>query len=118
MEYIRAFIVGGLICVLGQILMDRTKMLTGRVMVVFLLIGAVLGALGIYEPIVEFAGAGATVPIVGFGYSLAKGAMDEVAKEGIFGIMTGGLKATAAGITAAVVFGYLAALLSNPKSKS
>lgn len=118
MDYVKAFIVGGIICVIGQILMDRTKLLTGRVMVIFLLAGAVLGALGLYEPLVEFAGAGATVPIVGFGYSLAKGAMEEVTKEGIFGIMTGGLKATAGGITAAVVFGYIAALLSKPRSKS
>lgn len=118
MDYLKVFIVGGLICAIGQVLMDRTKLLTGRVMVIFLLSGVVLGALGLYEPLVEFAGAGATVPIVGFGYSLAKGAMEEVAQEGIFGIMTGGLKATAGGIAAAVVFGYLAALLSKPKSKS
>ncbi|MGL6174125.1 MAG: stage V sporulation protein AE [Cellulosilyticaceae bacterium] len=118
MEYIKAFIVGGLICVIGQILMDRTKLQTGRVMVVFLLSGAVLGALGLYEPLADFAGAGATVPILGFGYALAKGAIDEVAKEGIFGVITGGLKATAGGITAAIVFGYLAAVLSRPKSKS
>lgn len=118
MDYIKAFIVGGLICVIGQILMDRTKLQTGRIMVVFLIAGAILGALGLYEPIAEFAGAGATVPIIGFGYALAKGAIDEVTKEGIFGIMTGGLKATAGGITAAIVFGYLAALLSKPKSKS
>lgn len=118
MEYVKAFIVGGLICVVGQILMDRTKLQTGRVMVVFLLLGTLLGALGLYEPIADFAGAGATVPILGFGYALAKGAIDEVAKEGIFGIVTGGLKATAGGITAAIVFGYLAAVLSRPKSKS
>ncbi len=117
LDYVWAFVVGGGICVLGQILMDRTKLTVGQVMVIFLLGGAFLTALGVYQPIVEFAGAGATVPISGFGYSLAKGVIDEVRDEGLFGIMTGGLKATAGGITAAVVFGYLAALLSNPKSK-
>lgn len=117
MEYIKAFVVGGLICVIGQILMDRTKLMTARIMVLFLVSGAVLTALGLYQPIVEFAGAGATVPIVGFGYALAKGAIEEVAREGAIGILTGGLKATAAGITAAITFGYVAALVSNPKSK-
>ena len=117
MEYIKAFIVGGLFCVIGQILMDRTKLMTARIMVVFLVAGAALTALGIYEPIVEFAGAGATVPIIGFGYALAKGTIEEVAKEGFIGIFTGGLKATAAGIAAAITFGYIAALVSNPKSK-
>ncbi len=117
MEYIKAFIVGGLICVIGQLLMDRTKLMTARIMVVFLVAGAILTAIGIYEPLVEFAGAGATVPIVGFGYALAKGAIEEVAREGAIGIFTGGLKATAAGIAAAVTFAYVAALVSNPKSK-
>lgn len=117
MDYIKTFIVGGIICAIGQILLDRTKLTTGRIMVVFLVAGAILTALGIYQPIVEFAGAGATVPIVGFGYALAKGAIDEVSREGMMGILTGGLKATAAGITAAITFGYFAALLSNPKSK-
>ncbi|MBU3811554.1 MAG: stage V sporulation protein AE [Candidatus Niameybacter stercoravium] len=116
-DLIKAFVVGGLLCVIGQILMDRTKLMTARIMVVFLVAGAILTALGIYEPFVDWAGSGATVPIIGFGYALAKGAMDEVAKEGYMGIFTGGLKATAAGITAAIVFGYFAALLSNPKSK-
>ncbi|OON90271.1 MAG: stage V sporulation protein AE [Candidatus Epulonipiscium fishelsonii] len=117
MEYIKAFVVGGGICVLGQILLDRTKLTSGRIMVIFLVAGAFLTAIGVYQPIVEFAGAGATVPIVGFGYALANGVMEEVTKEGLFGIMTGGLKATAGGISAAVAFGYLAALFSNPKSK-
>lgn len=118
MDLIKAFVVGGLFCVVGQILIDRTKLMTGRIMVIFLVAGAVLTALGLYQPIVDFAGAGATVPIIGFGYALAKGAIEEVAKEGLIGAMTGGLKATAAGITAAISFGYLAALFSNPKSKS
>nr|WP_308415418.1 stage V sporulation protein AE [Sporanaerobium hydrogeniformans] len=118
MEYMKAFVVGGLICVVGQILLDRVKLTNGVIMVTFLIAGAVLTAIGLYQPLVEFAGAGATVPISGFGYALAKGAMDEVAASGIMGAFTGGIKATAAGITAAIVFGYLAAMFSNPKSKS
>ncbi len=118
MEYIKAFVVGGLICVIGQVLLDRVKLTNGVIMVTFLVAGAILTALGLYQPLVEFAGAGATVPISGFGYALAKGAMDEVAASGIMGAFTGGLKATAAGITAAIVFGYLAAIVSSPKSKS
>ncbi len=117
LDYFKAFVVGGGICVLGQILLDRTKLTTGRIMVIFLLAGVVLRAVGIYETIVDFAGAGATVPIIGFGHALADGAIREVGKEGLFGVMTGGLKATAGGIAAAICFGYLAALLSNPKSK-
>ncbi len=117
MDYIKAFIVGGIICVLGQILMDRTKLTTGRIMVLFVVVGAILTAIGIYDPIVDFAGAGATVPIMGFGYALAKGVLREVANEGFIGVFTGGIKATAAGITAAITFGYFAALLSNSKSK-
>ncbi|OON99409.1 MAG: stage V sporulation protein AE [Epulopiscium sp. Nele67-Bin004] len=118
MEYVWAFLVGGTICTIGQIMLDRTKLTTGRIMVIFLLSGAVLSAIGWYEPLVDFAGAGASVPIVGFGHALAQGVIDEVQSEGIFGILTGGLKATSAGITAAIVFGYVAALLSSPKSKS
>ena len=118
MEYVKAFVVGGVICVLGQILLDRTKLTTGKIMVLFLVVGAILTALGIYQPIVEFAGAGATVPISGFGYALAKGAIDEVGGGGLMGAFAGGIRATAPGITAAIVFGYGAALLSNPKSKS
>jgi stage V sporulation protein AE len=118
MDLIKAFVVGGLFCVIGQVLMDRTKLMTGRIMVIFVVTGAVLTALGLYQPIVDFAGAGATVPIIGFGYALAKGAIEEVAKEGLMGAVMGGLKATAAGITVAITFGYIAALLANPKSKS
>ncbi len=118
MEYVKAFVVGGLICVIGQVLLDRVKLTNGVIMVTFLVAGAILTAFGLYQPLVEFAGAGATVPISGFGYALAKGAMDEVAASGIMGAFTGGLKATAAGITAAIVFGYLAAIVSSPKSKS
>lgn len=118
MEYVKCFVVGGLICVLGQILLDRTKLTNGKIMVLFLIAGAFLGAIGVYEPIVDFAGAGATIPISGFGYALAKGAIEEVTANGILGAFSGGLQATASGITVAIVFGYLIALISNPKSKS
>ena len=118
MEYLKCFVVGGLICVVGQVLLDRTKLTNGKIMVLFLVAGAILQAIGVYGPLVEFAGAGATVPISGFGYSLAKGAMEEVKNTGLLGAFSGGLAATASGITAAIVFGYLAALVANPKSKS
>lgn len=118
MQYLKCFIVGGLICVIGQILLDCTKLTNGKIMVLFLVAGAVLQAIGVYGSIVDFAGAGATVPISGFGYALAKGAMESVKSDGIMGAFTGGLTATASGITVAIVFGYLAALVSNPKSKS
>ncbi len=118
MEYLKCFVVGGLICLIGQILLDRTQLTNGKIMVLFLVAGAVLQAIGVYGPIVDFAGAGATVPISGFGYALAKGAIEEVKSSGIMGAFSGGLAATASGITAAIVFGYLAALLANPKSKS
>ncbi len=118
MEYLKCFVVGGLICIIGQVLLDRTKLTNGKIMVLFLVAGAVLQAIGVYGPLVEFAGAGATVPISGFGYALAKGAMEEVDNIGLIGAFSGGLAATASGITAAIVFGYLAALVANPKSKS
>ena len=117
MEYLKCFIVGGLICVIGQVLLDRTKLTNGKIMVIFLVAGAILQAIGVYGPIVDFAGAGATVPISGFGYALAKGAMEEVKGSGLLGAFSGGLAATASGITVAIVFGYLAALVANPKSK-
>ena len=118
MEYVKCFVVGGLICVVGQIMLDRTKLTAGKIMVIFLLSGVFLEAIGVYQHIVDFAGAGATVPISGFGYSLAKGAMEEVGGSGILGAFAGGIRNTATGITAAIIFGYLAALTSNPKSKS
>lgn len=118
MEYVRSFIVGGLICVIAQILMDRTKLLTGRIMVIFVVTGVILTGLGLYQPLVDYAGGGATVPIVGFGYSLAKGVMEEVDQAGLMGVLSGGLKATAGGIAAAIAFSYLAALVSSPKIKS
>lgn len=118
MNYINAFIVGGLICVLGQILIDKTKLTTARIVVLFVVLGCLLQSIGIYQHIVNYAGAGATVPITGFGYALAKGVFKEVDNNGILGIFTGGLKATSAGIAAAVVFSFLAALIFNPKEKN
>lgn len=117
MEFVKAFIVGGLICVVGQILMDTTKLTPGRILVIFVTLGAVLGAFGVYEKLVDFAGAGATVPLPGFGNSLAKSALKEVDEVGLLGAFTGGIKGTAAGITAAIFWGYLAALIFNPKTK-
>ncbi|SCY92169.1 stage V sporulation protein AE [Alkaliphilus peptidifermentans] len=118
MSYVNAFIVGGLICVLGQLLMDGTKLNPAQVLVIFVTAGVVLTALGIYEPLVRFGGAGATIPLPGFGYSLAKGVFKGVDEKGFLGIFTGGVEATSGGITAAVVFGYLMAVFFNPKSKS
>ncbi|GHU50734.1 stage V sporulation protein AE [Clostridia bacterium] len=117
MEYIKAFLVGGLICVVGQQLMDRTKLTPARILVLFVSLGCFLGAFGIYEKLVEFAGAGASVPLPGFGYNLYKGVVSEIDKEGFIGILTGGLKATSAGIMAAVFFGFLSALTFDPKEK-
>ena len=117
LQYINAFIVGGIICMIGQILIDKTKLTAARILVLFVVLGCLLGGLGIYERIVEFGGAGATVPLPGFGYLLAKGVKDEVARSGFSGILSGGLKASAAGITAAVLFGYMASLVFNPKEK-
>ena len=117
MQYIRCFVVGGLICVIGQILIDKTKLTSARILVTFVTAGVILGALGIYEKIVEFAGAGATVPLTGFGNTLAKGVIEEVNQNGLIGAFTGGIKASAGGIAAAMFFGYLASLLSKPKMK-
>lgn len=112
-NFFKCFLVGGIICVIGQILIDKTKLTPARILVFFVTLGVILTALGIYEPIVEFGGSGATVPLTGFGYSLAKGAIKEVEKIGFLGAFTGGIRNTAGGITAAIVFGYLAALLSK-----
>ena len=117
MEYLRAFVVGGLICVIGQILIDKTRLTPARILVCFVTLGVILTAIGIYEPIVKCGGAGATVPLPGFGYALAKGVMKAVDEMGALGAFIGGVRATAGGITAAVVFGYLAAVLFNPKMK-
>lgn len=118
MDYIRAFVVGGLICVVGQILIDKTKLTSARVLVIFVTAGVILTALGIYEPIVKFGKAGATVPLPGFGYSLAKGVMKEVDQKGLIGAFTGGIKGTAGGISAAIVFGYIISVIFSPKTKS
>ena len=117
MDYVTAFWVGGLICAVVQILMEKTKMMLGRIMVLLVCTGVVLGAIGIYEPFAEFAGAGATVPLLGFGNTLWKGVMEGVQKDGMLGIFTGGLTASAGGICAALVFGYIASLIWQPKMK-
>lgn len=117
MDYVNAFWVGGLICALAQILLDRTKLMPGRIMVLLVCTGAVLGALQIYQPIQDFAGAGASVPLCGFGNLLWKGVKEAVDKEGFIGIFMGGFKASAVGISAALVFGYLASIIFSPKMK-
>lgn len=117
MDYINAFWVGGLICAAVQILMDRTKLMPGRIMVLLVCFGAVLGAAGIYEPFTKFAGAGASVPLLGFGNILWKGVKAAVKSEGFLGIFIGGFKASAVGISAALVFGYLSSLIFDPHMK-
>lgn len=118
MDYIKAFIVGGGICIIGQVLLDRTKLTPAHILVSFLTTGVILGGLGLYEPLAKFAGAGATVPISGFGYALSKGAIEAASKDGVLGAFTGGLNATAGGVAAAIIFGYLMAVIFNPKTKS
>ncbi len=117
MDYAKAFIIGGLICALTQILLDRTKLMPGRIMVLLVCSGAVLGAAGIYQPLQNFAGAGASVPLCGFGNLLWKGVREAVDKEGFIGIFMGGFKASAVGISAALVFGYLASVMFSPQMK-
>ena len=117
MIFLKAFVVGGLLCVIAQLLIDYTAMTTSRILVTYVTAGVVLSALGWYQPLVDFAGAGATVPLLGFGHSLAQGALSAVRESGWMGAFTGGITATAAGITAAIVFGYAAALLFRPKTK-
>ena len=114
---VRVFVVGGLLCAFGQLLILKTKLTSARILVGYVTVGVILGALGIYKPLVDFAGAGATVPLTGFGYLLAKGAMEGARNEGILGAFTGGVTAGAGGIAAAVFFGYLAALIFKPKMK-
>ena len=118
MDYLKAFVIGGAICVVGQILIDRTKLTPARILVCYVVLGVILGGTGVYEKLANFAGAGATVPLTGFGNTLAKGVREAVQEQGVLGALTGGLKATAGGITAAVFFGFLAALVCNPKDKS
>lgn len=117
MKYFNAFWVGGLLCLIAQILIDKTKMTPARIMVSYVVAGVILTAIGFYEKVVEFAGAGATVPIIGFGYSLAKGVMKAVGEKGWLGVITGGVTGTSAGITAAVFFGMLFSLISKSKAK-
>ena len=117
MEFVKAFIVGGLICAAAQLLMDKTKMLPGRIMVLLVCTGAVLGFLGIYDPFAQFAGTGATVPLLGFGNVLWTGMQKAIDQDGFLGIFRGGFTASAAGISAALVFGYLASLVFQPKMK-
>jgi stage V sporulation protein AE len=117
MDYFNAFWVGGLICALVQILMDKTKLMPGRIMVLLVCTGAVLGAAGIYEPLIEYAGAGASVPLLGFGNVLWKGVRDAVDENGFLGIFMGGFEASAVGISAALIFGYIASIIWQPKMK-
>ena len=118
MDYLKAFAVGGLLCVIGQILIDKTKLTPARILVSYVVIGVILGGIGVYQELVDFAATGATVPLTGFGHSLAKGVREAVDTDGFLGIFTGGLKATAGGITAAITAGLLASLIFNPKDKS
>ena len=117
MQILRCFIVAGIICIIGQILIDKTKLTPARILVIFVTTGAILGGIGLYPKIIEFAGCGATVPLTGFGANLAKGALEEVSSNGLIGAFIGGVKASAGGIAAAVFFGYLASLISKPKIK-
>lgn len=118
MDYLKAFVIGGAICLFGQILIDKTKLMPARILVSYVVIGVFLGAVGVYKPLAEFAGAGATVPLTGFGYNLAKGVKEAVDQDGLLGVFTGGLKASAGGIAAAVFSGLLVSLIFKPKDKS
>ena len=118
MDYLKAFVVGGALCLLGQILIDKTKLTPARILVSYVVLGVFLNAIGVYEPFAKFAGAGATVPLTGFGNTLAKGVKEAVQEDGFLGIFTGGLKATAGGITAAIFAGLLASLVFKAKDKS
>lgn len=118
MDYLKAFLIGGAICLVGQLLIDKTKLTPARILVSYVVAGVILGAVGLYAPFAEFAGAGAAVPLTGFGNTLAKGVREAVDEQSFLGIFTGGLKATAGGITAAILAGLLAALLFRPKDKS
>mgnify|MGYP000083086522 FL=1 len=117
MQLLRCFITGGVICIIGQILLDKTKLTPARILVTFATVGAILGGLGIYKYLIDFAGAGATVPLTGFGANLSKGAIESVKEIGVLGAFIGGVKASAGGIAAAIFFGYLASLIAKPKIK-
>ena len=118
MDFLKAFLVGGSICLLAQLLIDYTKLTPAKILVSFVVLGVILGGIGIYQPLVDFAGAGASVPLLGFGNTLAKGVRESVQEDGFLGILTGGLKATAGGITVAITAGLLASLIFKPKDKS
>lgn len=118
MDYLKAFLFGGLICLIGQVLIDKTKLSPAKILVSYVVIGVILGAIGIYQPFVEFAGAGASVPLTGFGNTLAKGVKEAIQQDGFLGVFTGGLKASAGGITAAVFCGLIASFLFKAKDKS
>ena len=118
MDYLKAFLVGGALCLVGQILIDKTKLSPARILVGYVVCGGLLGAVGIYEPLVDFAGAGASVPLTGFGYTLAKGVKKAVTEDGFLGVFGGGLKATACGITAAIIAGLVVSLIFKPKDKA
>jgi stage V sporulation protein AE len=117
-DYLKAFVIGGLLCAAGQVIIDMTRLTPARILVGYVVGGVILTAMGLYEPLVEFAGCGATVPLTGFGYTLAKGVEKAVGEKGLLGALTGGLTGTAAGITAAIVFGLIAAFLTRSKDKS
>lgn len=117
MDYLKAFVVGGLICVIGQILIDKTKLTSARILVLFVVIGCLLGGMGVYQKLVDFAGAGASVPLPGFGNILAKGVKQEIDSYGLIGVLTGGFKASAAGIATAIASAFFTALLFSPKPK-
>ncbi|MGN1202161.1 MAG: stage V sporulation protein AE [Eubacterium sp.] len=117
MMFLKAFVVGGLICVIGQLLIDLTKMTPARILVLFVCLGVLLGGLGLYQPLVDFAGAGATVPLTGFGNALAKGVKEAIQKDGFLGVITGGFTACAAGVTVAMLSGLVVALICRPKDK-
>lgn len=118
MDYLKAFLTGGVLCLIGQLLIDKTKLTPARILVSYVIIGVLLGAVGIYDRIADFGGAGATVPLTGFGYNLYKGVREAVDQEGFLGIFTGGLKASAGGIAAAIVSGLLAGIVFKDKDKS
>ena len=118
MDYLKAFVFGGLLCAIGQILIDKTKLTPARILVGYVIIGVILGAVGLYKPFVEYAGAGATVPLTGFGYNLANGVKESLKEQGFIGIFTGGLKACAGGIAVAVFSGLLVSLIFKAKNKS
>ena len=118
MEYLKAFLIGGTFCLIGQILIDKTKLTPARILVSYVVAGVILGGIGIYKPLAEFAGAGASIPLTGFGNTLAKGVKEGIIQNGFLGIFTGGLKATAGGITAAIFWGLLVSFLFKAKDKS